>query len=309
LTVCPCARPGCAQAFLQLPSGRKRYCSLSCSAAARRLRQPRVCPVCQTVFAPAAAHVRAGQGQYCSSRCYGTARWGPRQLWRCRGCGRQEERKPSSAARPYCNRACYFAARGWRQRADHACPTCGTVRQVTPAALAQRRERFCRRACYIAWRRKPRTTRACAQCRKSMALLPCQWRRRFCSRPCWLKAHTPRRFRCHVCRQRFTAEAWREPQFCSRECAAQGRRGRHYQRAAELVARDQRIVALRADGLKAPQIRTRLQAEGCAWANGEKRATEAAIRQVLSRTRRPPPEQFVTLPTEGRRVAQNTRRT
>lgn len=289
-----CARPGCDRSFVLGPRNpRQRYCSTACSGQARAQQVERTCPGCRERFWVAARRLAAGRGEFCSSRCYGAVRWGPRQLWTCRGCGVQAERSPTRAARPYCSQRCYFGHRG--QATARRCATCQAPIRVAPSVLARGLGKFCSRACYLDSRRRPRVTRECEHCRQAFAVVPSQQRRRFCRRQCWQAATAPRRLQCRACRGPLPRRLWAGRHFCSRACA---NRGRHRERPQELSARDRRILALHAEGLRAPAILQRLGSEQEAWGW----YTPAAVRQVISRARRGGDERTVTLPKSARRV-------
>ena len=257
------------------PSEIRRWCSVQCSGRARRKRVTRTCGTCGTPFEAAQAQVAQGGGRYCSRACLGRSKH-RRAPVTCERCGKTFPLRVSMAeTRRFCSRTCLVGPGGGGR--DIACRSCGTVRHVASWELAGGGGKFCSRPCYWQSLRKPRARLSCSRCRKVFTVLHSAARRarKFCTRRCYYLSRGPRRFRCTACRSSFRRPAWRRPMFCSPACAHRGRRRERHPVGA---TRNRRVFELRAEGLKAPQIRERLISENPQWW-----VTPAAVRQVISR--------------------------
>jgi hypothetical protein len=315
----------------------RRYCDKVCAAraaaASRRRATERLCEQCGTPFTPSPRQVARGWGRFCSRQCAGAARHPTLPLcavckvkpvkksWRqtcsrecagiahrrqvtrpCALCGTTVTRPRSQApgARVFCKYEHYAASLRGAGQVAHACPSCGTVRHVSAVRLARGLGRFCNRRCFFQSLKKPRIAQPCLQCQQPMELLPSQRRRRYCSYRCRAEAHKPRSRQCEACGRIFWTRATSTQRFHSLHCA---QRGRPHTRAAALVKREQWILALRQEGLKAPKIRERLMAMTgddkylALWASGRESSTNAAIRQIIWRAERAAAEKTVTLRT------------
>jgi endogenous inhibitor of DNA gyrase (YacG/DUF329 family) len=320
----------------------KLYCSHACHSETRRLRTERTCerPGCDRTFTPSASLVRRGYGRFCSRSC---AKQGPERALVCAQCGETRVLRPGDQARQFCSNRCSGLAK--RTRVTVACERCGgsfaaipSVRALgfarfcsrecarpsatarlcaragcgatvtaTARLRAKGRGKYCSRRCYELAKRKPRHRIECARpgCRKHLEVLASESARRYCSRRCWTLASAPREFRCQVCHRQRSAPAWRNAQFCSRACYYAARRGQKLPRDPELSERDQRILALHTEGLKAPVILARLASERDEWGY----YSPAMVRQVISRARKGAHECSVTLLGQGRPVARSAART
>ena len=275
----------CAHCGAQIrddPSAGRRFCSQACYHASRALgfasRITLTCQRCAQTFEATAARAAGGR-RFCSVDCYrassGTA------FVACRVCGRQRRvwaSQFSHGGGKYCSHHCQGEANR-RQRQPVRCARCG---ESFEQRRSWRSERFCSRSCFQQRGLATRTEKHCQQCRRRFSVSASLAGRRFCSPVCYRLSIAPRTYRCANCgsEQRTYPSRMRNGRhYCSLSCANRGR-NRRPNRAIQ--ARNARILALKADGLTAPQILLALGTEQVDW----RFYGAATIRQVISRAKR-----------------------
>lgn len=283
-----CARPGCGESFEVLTTRRKqRFCSRRCSALARSPSETRACERCGKRRRVPRNLLARGKGRYCSKACFDAAQRDAaiesdtRAAYTCTDCGATFW-GPRSRPRRRCD-ACRAARVGSR---SVTCAVCGKPHRVYASQAKKGRGAICSSTCLRAAQaaKRPTITCAFADCGERFEVSPSDAKRQFCSHACrWgkpkkRKPGKPKTFRCERCKTKFSIPAWqRDRRFCTSACfyKARVRRKRTPDRA--ILERNERILALHRNRMRAPQILETLMRERPDWGG----LMPATIRQVI----------------------------
>ncbi|KXA97425.1 hypothetical protein AKJ38_01205 [candidate division MSBL1 archaeon SCGC-AAA259I14] len=185
---------------------------------------------------------REETARFCSRECHNAHQKEGNIKKECEECGKEFEVPPSQKDQRFCSKSCYLEnLNEGGERVELECDQCGKKFQRKPSAVNEKRN-YCSRECaqeagfQPPGPEKERKTVNCDYCGKEIERLESALGEiNFCSPKCVVRYFGERRTRdpenyetktCPVCGEEFESLKSKEREYCSIECAREGRKNR-----------------------------------------------------------------------------------